>query len=192
MRQFTEVMRRPLRFFLILKSQGTHVDTAPPDLSADSMNLCPLLPAPGPFFSEGMVDAQITAQVPLPPIPHASLHENIKFHFFLKDESQGAVPKSWKDCTTVGNFFHAAEEAWGAFVEEQSQEYSYYEDALAPSDKKPTMIAVRILLKDFGRPIVVMWENKESFRCMMDMVLDHATSNEANADVDVHCHCKWR
>ncbi|MCJ1469391.1 hypothetical protein MMC07_008024 [Pseudocyphellaria aurata] len=64
-----------------------------------------------------------------------------------------AVPKPWKDCATVGNFFRVAEEAWGAFVEDQFQEDShYFDNALAPSDKKPLLVAVRVLLKDFGRP----------------------------------------
>ncbi|MCJ1464235.1 hypothetical protein MMC07_002848 [Pseudocyphellaria aurata] len=157
------------------------------------MSLCPLLPAPEPLFSDGMVDALVIAQAPLPSTPQVSVHEKITFHFFLENEFQGAVPKPWKDCATVGNFFRVAEEAWGAFVEDQSQEESYhFNNALAPSDGAPLLVAVRVLLKDFGRPIIVMWKNEESFLCMMDMVLDHATRNEANIDVDVHCYCKRR
>ncbi|MCJ1462484.1 hypothetical protein MMC07_001086 [Pseudocyphellaria aurata] len=166
--------------------------SASPELPADSMSLCPLLPAPGPLFSDGIVDAQVIAQAPLHSTSQASVHEKIKFHFFLENEFQGAVPKSWKDCDTAGNFFCAAEEAWGAFVEDQPQEHSFFQEALVPSDKKPLLIAIRVLLKDFGRPIIVMWKNEESFLCMMEMVLDHATRNEVDIDIDVHCYCKRR
>lgn len=119
----------------------------------------------------------VPAITQLPPAyqPSPFPNRNVTFHFFLADEQHGAIPKPLESCENMDLFFDEALAAWGALREEQPQ---------------PPMIAVKVIIKDFTRPIVVLWRNLESFDSMMDTIHEQAAGKPTKLNVDVHCFSK--
>lgn len=122
--------------------------------------------------------ASVAAQLPSAPEPHAnqskpSTNKNVIFQFFLANEHHGVVPQAFENCETMGSFFDKALASWGALGEERHQ---------------PRMAAVKVTIEGMSRPMVVLWRDQESFKTMMDMVLEQAAGKQKNLNVEVRCY----
>lgn len=115
--------------------------------------------------------ASLATQISSVPGQKAS-DKNIVFIFFLADELQGAIAKPLESCKTISSFSEQALAAWRALSEEQHQ---------------PRMIVVRVITQGVGLPIAVLWDNKESFERMMDIVLEQAAGKQTILNVEVLC-----
>lgn len=102
-------------------------------------------------------------------------NQGVIFHFFLEDEQHGAISQPLRNCQTMSSFFDEALAAWATLSEEQHQ---------------VRMVAVKVLVQDVSRPIVVLWRNKEGWERMMNTVRKQAAEKPTVLDVEVRCFQK--
>ena len=91
-----------------------------------------------------------------PPDPRATTRKNIIFHFFLSDESLGAVPTSISQCHTWAFFFNQALSAW---------------NLLRESARNGDLAVVSVNLEGTQWQIVLPWGNMQAHKSMIDMAV---------------------
>ena len=98
--------------------------------------------------------------------------KNIVFHFFLSNETFGAIPKLFTQCATPKSFFEVAHSAWRALGEARDG---------------TRLLGVKVVIEGVTRPIVVLWENEDGFERMMDAISNEMVGRVGNLDVEVRC-----
>lgn len=98
--------------------------------------------------------------------------KDIKVHFFLSNESLGAVPATMNECNTVDTFFTQALSAW---------------NLLGGWDHAGSMAAVSVTIDGFQWPIVLPWGNATAFERMMETMAIAKTGKIGSLEVKVKC-----
>lgn len=98
--------------------------------------------------------------------------DKIVFHFFLSDESFGAIPKLFVQCATPKSFFNEAHSAWHVLGETSDQ---------------ARLLGVKVSIEGITRPVVVIWESKDGFKRMVEAISNETVGRTQNLNVEVRC-----
>lgn len=107
-----------------------------------------------------------------PSVQETPATKDVKIHFFLSNDSLGAVPVAMNECNTASSFFSQALSAW---------------NLLGGGDHAETMAAVSVTIDGFHWPIVLPWGNATAFERMMETMTFAKTGKLGNLDVKVKC-----
>lgn len=102
---------------------------------------------------------------------------NIRFQFFIADESLGAISKSPEECSSSNAFF---DEALAAFTIINTTAYCQFAGVRVTIESPPS------------RPIFVPWRDTKSYDEMMKVVAEKAAATKERFDVEVTCIQKGR
>ena len=105
-------------------------------------------------------------------IPRAPYVNDVKFLFFVSDESCGAIEKSFDQCESLRSFFDEAISAW---------------DTIGGHGRSLPMAGVSIAIKPLPRSIFVPWCNKEGFERLMESISKESMAMGKNLEVEVRC-----
>ncbi len=97
---------------------------------------------------------------------------NVVFHFFLSDESFGAIPKLFAQCATPKTFFDEANAAW---------------HALSKPNEKSRLLGVKVIIEGVTRPIVLLWDSVDGFERMVEIISSEMVGRTGNMNVEVRC-----
>ena len=107
-----------------------------------------------------------------PSLSESTAGPNVSFHFFLSDESLGALLVPWVQCNTVNGFFDRAEAAW---------------DFLNAHEPDSQFAGVRVVLEGIQWPMVVGWKDSHGYQWMMDTVMKSTIGRMNDIHVQVRC-----
>ena len=94
------------------------------------------------------------------------------FHFFLSDETLGAIPKLLAECAIPDTFFNEARLAY---------------NVLGGPNGGVRLLAVKVIIEGVARPIVLLWDNEKGFDRMMEAIAREAARRAGDLNVEVRC-----
>lgn len=133
-------------------------------------------PAPTTPENNGKGNQQLPTPLATPGSPHAPhllTAPKINLHFFLADANHGAIVKNFNSCKTMTSFFKEALTAYNTL-----------------GDTLPNMVAVKVVIDDISRPMIVLWKDKEGFANMLDAISEAAEGHTGVLNVEVTCLMK--
>lgn len=100
---------------------------------------------------------------------------NIIVHFFLSDETLGAIPVPLEQCNSVDTFFTQAMSAWRF---------------LGNPDGSDSMAGIRVIMEGVQWPTIVSWGAADAFGRMMDAIAKARIGKMDDLHVQVKCIAK--
>lgn len=100
---------------------------------------------------------------------------NVIVHFFLSDDSLGAVPIPLDQCNSVDRFFNQALRAWRF---------------LGIPDGGDSMAGVRVMMEGVQWPIIVAWGEVDAFGWLIDAITKAKGGRTDDLHVQVKCIAK--
>lgn len=107
-----------------------------------------------------------------PPGVDRPVANDVTLHFFLSDESLGAIPVALSQCSSSTRFFEQAGAAWGF---------------LDPNDGKTHMAGVSVAMEGLEWPLIVAWKSLEGHKIMMDTIETAKLGKNGDLLVKVKC-----
>ncbi|KAG8534114.1 uncharacterized protein KY384_000958 [Bacidia gigantensis] len=110
-----------------------------------------------------------------PPISPAKKQADIEIFFFTAREELGAVPASFRQCSTLKGFF---DRALQAFV------------MSAPRSKEADLMAINALIDGIDWPLIIPWRHKPEFETMKTKLNEISWVSDTTVNVKVGCILK--
>ena len=98
--------------------------------------------------------------------------KDVVLHFFLSNDSLGAVPVTLNECNTATKFFNQALSAW---------------NLLGGGDQAGSMAAVSVMIDGFHWPTVLPWGNAAAFKRMMETIAIARIGKMGNFEIRIKC-----
>ena len=137
--------------------------------------------SPTPKALSRCVSAAVISPPTLTPAPKPSSLQSIIasssevkkviFHFFLSDETLGAIPKLLTECATPETF-NEARLAW---------------HLLGGRDDRVRLLGVKVVIEGVARPIALLWDSESGYERMVEAVAREVIGKAGELNVEVRC-----